>query len=188
MDATNEVRHTEPYIVETNSAHHSQNLSRHGFPHYEHPSRKYLSSWKIEQSGEGHLSMGNYYGYSMVVIKKMGFEGSATAFAKMGRAFHSNLIGLVEAFYDEGTIYFVYNYSGFSFSLSQVATTPSVNFSEPELANLCKGILQGLQFIHETLKIGHGHINGRNILLFESGDIKIGKSPCLVSFLNLFKI
>jgi hypothetical protein len=47
----------------------------------------------------------------------MEFEGSATIFAKIGKAFYLNLIGLIEAFYNKGTIYFVYNYSGFSFNL-----------------------------------------------------------------------
>lgn len=150
------------------------NLPRHAFPHYEHPSKKYLSCWTIEQSGEGQISMGNYFGYSTVVIKKLDFEGNATSFSRLGRATHSNIVSLLEAFYDNNIVYLVYNYSGFAFSLSQVASTPSVNFTESELANICKATLRGLQFIHEGLKIGHGRINSRNILLFESGDIKIG--------------
>jgi serine/threonine protein kinase len=125
--------------------------------------------------------MGNYFGYSTVMIKKLGFEGNAAALSRLGTASHTNIVGLLEAFYDESILYFVYNYSGFAFDLSQVASTPSVSFTEPELSHISKGILRGLQFIHESLKIGHGRISGNTILLFENGDIKIGSYTSSVS-------
>lgn len=155
-------------------------MFRHAFPHYEHPSKKYLNCWKIEQAGEGQISMGNYFGYSTVVIKKLDFEGNASTFSRLGTASHINIVGLLEAFYDESVLYFVYNYSGFAFDLSQVASRPCAHFTEPEIAQISKSILRGLQFIHESLKIAHGRIEKRNILLFENGDIKIGNLKPLV--------
>lgn len=90
-------------------------------------------------------------------------------------AFHANLVGLVEAFHDDDVVYLAYNYNGLVVSLSQVIATPTVILGEPEIASICRGVLQGLEYLHERLKIGHGNVESCNVLLCPDGDVKIGK-------------
>jgi serine/threonine protein kinase len=84
------------------------------------------------------------------------------------------VIGLVEAFLENDNFYFVYNFHGFAVDLAQVATTPTVRMTEPDLASICRSILRGLEYIHNQLEISHGNITRSNILLYENGGIKIG--------------
>ncbi|KAJ5741590.1 hypothetical protein N7533_010999 [Penicillium manginii] len=149
--------------------------SRRGFPHPGHPSQKYTLNWKINQAGLGWLSLGNYFGYSTVLIKRREANKEQSYFPALQSVFHQNLVGLVEAFYDEGFLYLTYNYDGLVVSLSQVTTTPSVILGEFETAGILRGILRGLEYVHERLRIGHGNIDGDNILLTPDGIVKIGE-------------
>ena len=96
-------------------------------------------------------------------------------------AFHPNIIGLVEAFYEDDVIYLTYNYRGFVVSLSQVISTPTVKLNEPEIATICWAVLRGLEYLHTRLNIGHGNIDSSNIVLFSDGAIKIGKHSGFLS-------
>lgn len=155
------------------------NLSRHGFPHLGHPSQKYSLNWEIDQAGSGWLSLGNYFGYSTVLIKRRKVDKSRTRFSSLQLAFHENIVGLVEAFQDDYAIYLAYNYHGFAVNLSQVASTPAVHLSEPDLAGICRSVLRGLEYIHEQLHMGHGSIDCGNILLCPDGAVKIGNATPL---------
>lgn len=119
--------------------------------------------------------MGNYYGFSIVLIKKRKIEKPQTEFPKLQHAFHENIVGLVEAFYKDAHIYLAYNYHGFAINLSQVVTTPAVKLNEPELASICRSVLLGLKFIHEQLQISYGEVDGNSILLCPDGAVKLGK-------------
>jgi hypothetical protein len=77
----------------------------------------------------------NYFNYSTIIIKKLGFEGNTAVFTRLGKASYTNIVRLLEGFYNKSIIYFVYNYSRFAFDLSQVASTLSVNFTEQGLAS-----------------------------------------------------
>ncbi|KAJ5456075.1 uncharacterized protein N7458_004339 [Penicillium daleae] len=149
--------------------------ARRGFLHVGHPSQKYALNWKIDQAGSGWLSLGNYFGFSTVLIKKRKTSESQISPTKLQVAFHENLVGLIEAFYDSTAIYLAYNYYGVAVNLSQVSLTPAVRLSEADLSSICRSVLRGLEYIHEQLQIGHGNINGDNILLCSDGAVKIGK-------------
>lgn len=70
----------------------------------------------------------------------------------------------------------VYGYYGIIVDLAQVGTSPAVRLlTEPDLASICRSVLNGLQYIHSQLGVGHGNITRSNILLCENGDIKIGE-------------
>lgn len=153
----------------------NQDFRRQGFPHLGHPSQKYSLNWEINQAGLGWLSLGNYFGYSTVLIKKKETRQNQANFSMLQSAFHTNLVGLVEAFYDDNNLYLAYNYDGLAVSLSQVATTPAVILREPDIAGICRSILSGLEYLHEDLRIGHGNIQSSNILLCPDGVVKIGK-------------
>lgn len=132
-------------------------------------------NWEIEQAGNGWLSVGNYFGFSIVLIKKRKIEKPHTDFPKLQHAFHENIVGLVEAFYDGEHIYLAYNYNGFAVCLSQVVSTPAVKLNEPELASICRSVLLGLKFIHEQLQISYGEVDSNKILLCPDGAVKLGK-------------
>lgn len=148
---------------------------RHGLPHLRHPSEKYSLNWKINQAGPGWLSLGNYFGYSTVLIKVRKVRKPQNGFPKLRSASHPNIISLVEVFYDVGVIYLTYNYHGFVVSLSQVLSTPTVKLNEPEIATICWAVLRGLEYLHNRLNTGHRNIDSSNIVLFSDGTIKIGE-------------
>ncbi|KAJ5461027.1 uncharacterized protein N7458_002579 [Penicillium daleae] len=157
-----------------NTSSNEHPLTReHGLPHLEHPSEKYSLNWKINQAGLGWLSLGNYFGYSTVLIKVRKIQKPQNGFPMLQPAFHPNIIGLVEAFYDEGVVYLTYNYSGLVVSLAQVVSTPTVKVNELEIATICWDVLRGLEYLHKTLDMGHGNIDSSNIVLFADGTIKI---------------
>ncbi|KAJ5120839.1 uncharacterized protein N7515_010227 [Penicillium bovifimosum] len=152
---------------------HGLSSERHGLPHPGHPTQKYSMNWKVDQAGCGWLSLGNYFGYSTVLIKKKTADKKHTSVSKLQVALHTNIVGLVEAFYDSKATYLVYNYHGFAVSLSQVGSTPAVQLSEIDLASICRSVLKGLEYIHEELLIVHGRIDCDNIILCSDGGIKI---------------
>lgn len=158
---------------------------RHGLPHLGHPTLKYSMNWKVDQAGCGWLSLGNYFGYSTVLIKRKTADKKLTNFFKLQVAFHENIVGLVEAFYDSEATHLVYNYYGFAVNLSQVGLTPAVQLSEIDLASICRSILRGLEYIHEQLLIAHGRVDCDNIILCSDGGIKIGK--CHTVFIHRHK-
>ncbi|KAJ5641209.1 hypothetical protein N7490_005209 [Penicillium lividum] len=150
-------------------------LARHGLPHQGHPSEKYSLNWETEQAGSGWLGVGNYYGFSIVLIKKMEIDEPRAEFPNLQRAFHENIVGLVEAFYDNTNIYLAYYYHSFAVNLSQVISTPTIKLNELELASISRSVLRGLEYIHEKLQIVHGNVDGDNILLCPDGVIKLGE-------------
>lgn len=141
-------------------------------------------NWEVNQAGHGLLSLGNYFGYSTVLIKTKTAEKKLPSFSKLQSAFHENVVGLVEAFYDSKAIHLVYNYYGFAVNLSQVGSTPAVHLSETDLASICRSVLRGLEYIHEQLLIVHGRVNCDNIILCSDGGIKIGNCYILHRFID----
>ncbi|KAJ5346806.1 uncharacterized protein N7506_000059 [Penicillium brevicompactum] len=146
---------------------------RLGFPHIGHPSTKYLTNWSVQQSASGWLSLGNYFGHSAVFITKIKADPIPQSFDTLQPAFHVNICSVIEAFLDKSSIYMVYGYYGIIVDLAQVGTSPAVRLTEPDLASICRSVLNGLQYIHSQLGVGHGNITRSNILLCENGDIKI---------------
>jgi serine/threonine protein kinase len=110
-----------------------------------------------------------------VLIKVREVKKPQNGFPMLQPASHPNIIGLVEAFYDDGFIYLTYNYSGHVVSLLQVMSTPTVKLNEPEIATICWAVLLGLEYLHNRLKLGHGNIKRSNIVLLSDGTVKIGE-------------
>ncbi|KAL2801763.1 kinase-like domain-containing protein [Aspergillus granulosus] len=85
---------------------------------------------------------------------------------------HKNLVSLLGFFETERHGYLVYEYEHIPITLGCVAGF--TRFNEPDIATICREVLEGLKFIHAELKISHGSIKCSNILLTYSGDLKIG--------------
>lgn len=143
--------------------------------HIGNPSQKYLICWKIQQAGDGWIGLENSLGYSKVLIKKA--EVRKKESLNIRTASHRNVVELIEAFQNHESLWIIYRYSGFGIDLSLVFSSPYIQASESDLATICKSILFGLEYIHNELRISHGAISLRNVLLFEDGHVRIGIKP-----------
>lgn len=143
--------------------------------HIGSPSQKYLICWKIEQAGGAWIGLENSLGYSKVLIKKEDTKKKENPTVRS--ASHRNVVELIEAFKNHECLWMIYRYNGFAIDLSLVFSSPHVQASESDLATICKSILSGLEYIHNELRISHGAINLKNVLLFEDGRVRIGINP-----------
>lgn len=156
----------------TDSEQHARERSPRKVLHIGLPSQKYLFSWKIDQAGVGWIGLQNSPGYSKVVIKKIHASRRETSYFRS--ASHRNVVSLIEAYHHLDSLYMVYEYSGFAVDLSLACSSPHVQFSESDVSTICKSILSGLEYIHSQLQICHGAISPKNILLYETGHVRIG--------------
>jgi hypothetical protein len=161
---------------------HTQNQSapelikNSNFMKSEHPSGKYLMTWEVNQAGIGRLGLENCAGYkSRVVVKKIMAEVQHQS-KNLRVTDDQYLVNLQEAFFDQGYYFLVYPFQGFAVDLAVTCATPHVQFSEADIATVCRSILKGLDYIHEVLQVSHGNMDLKHILLSENGRIKIGVS------------
>jgi serine/threonine protein kinase len=89
---------------------------------------------------------------------------------------HPNIVRFVASFYHKGSIYLVGDLM--STSLAEVLSVSKLPLEE--VATVCKGVVTGLSCLHKDLMMTHGTLNGENILLSKSGDVKIGKPLPLI--------
>lgn len=166
---------TKPYR-HTQDQSASEPIKNNGFLKREHPSAKYLMTWEVNQAGTGRLGLENCAGYkSRVVVKKIMAEAQHES-KNLRATGDQYLVNLQEAFFDQGYYFLVYPFQGFAVDLAVTCATPHVQFSEADIATVCRSILKGLDYIHEVLQVSHGNMDLKHILLSENGSIKIGVS------------
>jgi hypothetical protein len=73
----------------------------------------------------------------------------------------------------DGSTFLVYDLM--SVALNDILGAPRGPLEIPEVATVCQSIAKGLCHIHEDLKIAHGIVSGKAILLSTEGEVKIGK-------------
>ncbi|OKL55301.1 hypothetical protein UA08_09460 [Talaromyces atroroseus] len=133
----------------------------------EDPSMKYLLSHKFNQAGPGWIGFENCQGLRTVFVKVV----KATRHQKLH--FHktdqANLINLQEVFHSKEFTYLIYDFDRCDLPLSMVHASPNVQFTEVDIAIVCRQVLTGLQYIHEKLKISHGSIKLSDLLLANIG-------------------
>jgi hypothetical protein len=87
---------------------------------------------------------------------------------------HKNIVCLLQVFWEKNIASLVYEIT--PVSLGQILTfRPCWNLNDT--ATVCKEILSGLEFLHDTLHIGHGSLTAENVRLTWDGSVKIGKLP-----------
>ncbi|KAL6716966.1 hypothetical protein ACLMJK_004879 [Lecanora helva] len=84
---------------------------------------------------------------------------------------HENIVALYEAYLYEGNLYFAYELM--DVSLAEMQSTPYGILAEFHIATICKEVITGVQYIHRKLKIVHGSIDARWIMVSRSGCIKL---------------
>jgi serine/threonine protein kinase len=136
------------------------------------PWQKYQKIFKIEQAGLAIFAHVKNSTFKEAVIKETKIKGK-DVLDKIKPTSHKNLVHLHEALYYDDSIFF--SYEVMDVSLSQVFCTPLGQLQPYEVAAFCVEVLIGIEYIHNTLKWGHGSLSAENILLKTNGEIKIGK-------------
>lgn len=84
---------------------------------------------------------------------------------------HPNIVNFLDSYFHEGTIWVSMEYVDGA-SLAEVIETCEEKLTEPQIAFICKNVLQGLKYLHSRNCI-HRDIKSDNILLGLDGVIKI---------------
>lgn len=91
---------------------------------------------------------------------------------------HMNIVRLIAGYFHDGSIYLVCDLM--STSLADILAVSRLPLDET--ATVCKGIINGLCYLHKDLMVTHGAINSKNILLSRAGDVKLGMFSGFYSF------
>jgi serine/threonine protein kinase len=126
-----------------------------------------------EKAKSGLQNRGKSY-WLIIVYRERPVNEELEVVGNLRATDHPRLVNLIEAFQDQ-SIYLVYRFHGFTVDLGRVYARSQAQLNDVEIATICKHILQGLQYIHSVLNIAHGDLCARNILLYEDGQIRIGK-------------
>lgn len=141
----------------------------------EDPSTKYLLSHKFNQAGAGWIGFENCQGLRTVFVKVV--KAASHQKLQFHKTDQANLINLQEVFHSKNVTYLIYDFDRCDLPLSMVHASPNVQFTEADIAIVCRQVLTGLRYIHEKLKISHGSIKLSDLVLSQSGQVKIGMVP-----------
>jgi serine/threonine protein kinase len=140
----------------------------------ESPWQHYQKSFKLNQAGYGLVVHAKNATFAEGILKEIKCYGqeklsSVTSYS------HKNLVKLQRAFYDDGTVFLLYEMM--DVSLAQIFSSPLGRLQLYEVAAFSQEILAGIDYIHNRLNVTHGDLTSNSILLSVSGSVKIGMSP-----------
>ncbi|KAJ6115239.1 hypothetical protein N7486_001017 [Penicillium sp. IBT 16267x] len=133
------------------------------------PWERYQKSFKINQAGPGYIVHAKTSTFQEGIIKAV--KTPRSELSKIMTKHHRNFVQLQEAFYHDGEIFLLYEL--LDVSLAQIFGSPLGRLQLFEVAAFSKEILNGVQYIHDALKITHGNLESANILLSVGGAVKI---------------
>ncbi|KAJ5151217.1 uncharacterized protein N7482_010469 [Penicillium canariense] len=85
---------------------------------------------------------------------------------------HKNVVNLREVFLAEDAAFFVYD--EWDVPLEDIwRRSVTFRLGEVGIACICKGILEGLKYVHDVLDLYHGALNLDNIFITDNGDVKL---------------
>lgn len=137
------------------------------------PAAKYHISHRVDQAGPGVVALKDEESFPICLIKECKLR-NPRSLRRLRVVSHQNLVSLIDNFQAGGKLQLVYGYEHLAISLGCIADI--VQFSEADIATICREVLEGLNFIHTELKTSYGLLNFSNILLTWQGDVKIGMS------------
>lgn len=135
----------------------------------EYPTAKYHKSYNVDQAGYGVIALKDVEEFPTALLKQRQIPKAWT----FREASHKNLVSLTEFYEESSSVYLVYEYVHLAIPLGSLAGI--VNFSEADIATVCREILNGLVYIHSKLGISHGSVDCSNILLNREGRIQLGR-------------
>ncbi|KAH8691897.1 hypothetical protein BGW36DRAFT_304284 [Talaromyces proteolyticus] len=135
----------------------------------DNPDSKYHKFQEVDHAGHAILSLEDKEHLPHVLIKERPDNKSIPGFLKA--ASHKNVVSLLSAFHHSGVVSLVYECDYVNMTVASVSGC--AEFKETDIATVCREVLQGLEYIHSELRIAHGSVNDKNVLLTLSGDVKI---------------
>ena len=142
----------------------------------EQPKSKYHKSYNVDQAGYGMIALKDVEGFPAFLIKKRQIPSSWT----FQEASHKNLVSLTDFYTESSFICLVYEYVHLAIPLGGLAGI--VDFSEADIATVCREILGGLIYIHSKLGISHGSVDCSNVLLNARGEIQLGRQDLALDY------
>jgi hypothetical protein len=137
------------------------------------PWKKYYKLFKFDQAGSGTLVHKIDDTFQEFIAKEVKVH-SKEWLSRLREASHKNIVHFHEALYKDGVIFFLYEVM--EVLLSQIFATPLGLLKHYEVAAFCSELLNGLDYIHNTLGLVHGNVSKENVLLAINGVVKIGMS------------
>lgn len=142
------------------------------------PWERYQACMKLDQAGPGYAAYAKNSSFEELIVKEVGIH-NRKSLARISSVNHTNIVKLHEALYYEGSIYLCYEIM--DITLAQVFGTPLGSLNHYEVAAFCKEILEGLNYIHNSLQIAHGDLSSKNVLLSAgTANVKIGTISLLL--------
>jgi Serine/threonine protein kinase len=138
------------------------------------PWQHYQKIYRSDQGGRGFVVHTKDNTFSDFFAKEVKVH-TKEWLSRITLASHKNIVFLKETLYSNGALYFFYELM--DVSLAQVFATPFGRLKAYEVAAFCHEILNGLEYIHQTLRFTHGNLTSGNVLLSMDGAVKIGMSP-----------
>ena len=89
-------------------------------------------------------------------------------------------VSLTDFYTEYRLICLVYEYVHLAIPLGGLAGI--VDFSEADIATVCREILGGLIYIHSKLGISHGSVDCSNVLLNARGEIQLGRQDLALDY------
>jgi serine/threonine protein kinase len=123
---------------------------------------KYHKSYNINQAGTGVIALKDTKNLPICLIKRRDAR-KMRSIRGLQFASHRNILSLINHFQSRNKLYLVYEYKHLAISLGCV--TGNIQFSDADIATVCKEILEGLKFIHSALKTLYSLLDFSNILL-----------------------
>ncbi|KOS37753.1 hypothetical protein ACN38_g11447 [Penicillium nordicum] len=142
---------------------------------------RYHKSYYIDQAGTGVIALKDTENLPICLIKDR--DAGKLRIRGLQFASHRNILSLIDHFQSGYTLHLVYEYEHLAISLGCVAG--NVQFSDADIATVCREILEGLKFIHSALRTSYGLLDFSNVLLTWQGEVKLGTScPLNLNFTN----
>ncbi|PWN32158.1 Pkinase-domain-containing protein [Meira miltonrushii] len=140
------------------------------------PTKLYRDFEKIGAGASGGVYTAYQVGSNLsVAIKQMNLEQQPkkdliiNEILVMKESKHKNIVNYIDSFLHKGDLWVVMEYMEGG-SLTDVVTSNVM--SEPQIAAVCKEVLEGLRHLHAN-KVIHRDIKSDNVLLSMHGDIKL---------------
>ncbi|KAL6065407.1 serine/threonine-protein kinase dst2 isoform X3 [Balamuthia mandrillaris] len=97
---------------------------------------------------------------------------------------HENIVSYYGSYFEEDNLWIVMEYCGGG-SVSDICQNLESGLSNDQIALICREALKGLDYLHKLHKI-HRDIKGGNILLTDSGDVKLADFGVSATLFNTF--
>ncbi|PGG99137.1 hypothetical protein AJ80_09401 [Polytolypa hystricis UAMH7299] len=128
---------------------------------------------EADQAGAALIAHINDPTFNIVAVKTKRLT-AAEKVSNLKKACHPNIVSLKKVYQSNMTLFLLYEAVDASHvSLAEIEDSPGDPMNEVEIAAVCWQILCGLSFIHKELRVVHGAINTKNVLLSKRGIVKI---------------